>query len=89
MNTSCKPTVNRAAKMVPEGGFEPPTRGFSILLQPLKNNVSFVNHSENGANGINSLQSACKPNATAIADLTRARCVFQAMTVALILKGKL
>ena len=58
---NCKPFVNRLQKMVPEGGFEPPTRGFSILC--LTNNIKqiFVNHAQNSPIGIKGLQKACKP----------------------------
>lgn len=79
---NCKPDVNHSEKVVPEGGFEPPTRGFSILAPTLKNNDNFVNRGENGAIGINTLENGCKPNnAQIIAELNRVKCEFQLRTI--------
>ena len=61
MTMSCKPTVNRTRKVVPEGGFEPPTRGFSILLKAPFSAAFITNCLKNQPIGINSLQKACKP----------------------------
>ena len=36
--------------MVPEGGFEPPTRGFSIQLKARFSAPFSVNHAKNGLN---------------------------------------
>lgn len=78
----CKPTVNRGAKMVPEGGFEPPTRGFSINKSSNDFSSLYVNQGQNAPNRIKDLQNACKPsNAQIIAELTRAKCAIQLQTV--------
>ena len=64
--------------MVPEGGFEPPTRGFSILLKAPFSAPLIVNHAENSPNRIKGLQNDCKPtNAQIVAELNYARCLFQ------------
>jgi len=52
MPSQCKPPVNRFQKMVPEGGFEPPTRGFSILLKARFSAAHIVNRAKNAANVI-------------------------------------
>jgi hypothetical protein len=58
---NCKPDVNHSQQVVPEGGFEPPTRGFSILAPTLKNNDNFVNRGENEPIEINGLEKQRKP----------------------------
>ena len=58
---NCKPFVNRLQKMVPEGGFEPPTRGFSILFLANVFKHIIVNHAQNSPIGIKGLQKPCKP----------------------------
>ena len=53
-------SISNTEKMVPEGGFEPPTRGFSIQLKAQFSAPFSVKGAQNGVNKINSLQKPCK-----------------------------
>jgi len=82
MTTICKPIVNRASKMVPEGGFEPPTRGFSINVQPSICAGRIVNRQDFGVNNNKYLAKAAQTestptNAQMIAELQLAAICFR------------